>query len=150
MTFSKSHDIKVMALVFRPIKQISWHWGVGILLKLEFWWRLKKNDHNTCVGYFLNGIHRQIYLIEMFLASLKINMKHPKTSVWIRVDSDLWRHNAQNRCFPITTMCVKSVSCNETFGYIGCRGKCQHNVTGVSGTQFQQCWHFVDIHVVPM
>ena len=44
MTFFKSHDIKVMTLVFRPTKQISWHsasnvmrwvswhWGIDILL----------------------------------------------------------------------------------------------------------------------
>ena len=49
MTFSKSHDIKVMTLVFRPTKQISWHsasnvmtliswhWGVDILIKVSFW-----------------------------------------------------------------------------------------------------------------
>ena len=29
MTFSKSHDIKVMTLVFRPTKQISWHSASG-------------------------------------------------------------------------------------------------------------------------
>ena len=30
------------------------------------------------------------------------------------------------------------------------KGKWQRNVTSVSGTQFKQCWHFVDIHIVPM
>ena len=54
MTFSKSYDIKVITLVFRPTKQISWHsasnvmtliswhWGVDILLKVNFWWRWRK------------------------------------------------------------------------------------------------------------
>ena len=54
MTFSKSHDIQVMTLVFHPTKQISWHsasnvmtliswnWGVDIRLKVNFWWRWRK------------------------------------------------------------------------------------------------------------
>ena len=55
MTFSKSHDIKVMTLFFRPTKQISWHsasnvimtliswhWGVDIRLRVNFWWRWRK------------------------------------------------------------------------------------------------------------
>ena len=54
MTFSKSRDINVMTLVFRPTKQISWHsasnvmtliswhWGVDIRLKVNFWWRWRK------------------------------------------------------------------------------------------------------------
>ena len=49
MTFSKSHDIKIVTLVFRLTKQISWHsasnvrtliswhWGVDVLLKVNFW-----------------------------------------------------------------------------------------------------------------
>ena len=54
LTFSKSHDIKVMTLVFHPTKKISWHsvsnvmtliswhWGVDIRLKVNFWWRWRK------------------------------------------------------------------------------------------------------------
>ena len=54
MTFSKSHDIKAMTLVSRPIKQISWHSAshvltliswlrcAHILLKVNFWWRWRK------------------------------------------------------------------------------------------------------------
>ena len=38
----------------------------------------KGSIYYTCVVYLLNGIRRQIYLIEMILACLKINMKHPK------------------------------------------------------------------------
>ena len=29
------------------------------------------------------------------------------------------------------------------------KGKYQHNITGDSGMQFQQCWQFADIRVVP-
>ena len=63
MTFSKSHDIKVMTLVFRPTKQmswhsasnvmtlISWHWGVDIRLKVNFWCRWRKiiTIHAVCI-----------------------------------------------------------------------------------------------------
>ena len=67
-----------------------------------------------------------------------------------RVDSDLWRHNERNGC-SLHQQCVWKQSClKKHLDTSVAKGKCQHNVTGVSGTQFQQCWHFVDIHVVPM
>ena len=30
------------------------------------------------------------------------------------------------------------------------KGRCQQNDIAVSGTQYQQCWQFIDIHAVPM
>ena len=135
MTFSKSHDIKVRTLVFRPTNQISWHsasnvvililwhWSVDILLKVNFGWRWDINNHNICVVYLLNDIDRHFHSIEMFLACLKINMKHSKT-----IDVETCRlRPVTSQCmiwlFPTAAMCVKTVSFNEEFGYIGCQGK---------------------------
>ena len=39
---------------------------------------ITENNHYICVLYFLNDTDRQNYLIEMYLACLKINMKHPE------------------------------------------------------------------------
>ena len=36
MTFSKSHDIKVMTLVFRPTKQISWHSASNVMTLISW------------------------------------------------------------------------------------------------------------------
>ena len=77
MTFSKSQDIKVMTLVFRPTKQfswhsapnvmilISWHRSVDILLKVNCGWRLRKIIIIHAWYLCLNGIDRHRYLIEM-------------------------------------------------------------------------------------
>ena len=136
MTFSKSHDIEVMTLVFRPTKQISWHsasnvmtliswhWGVDILIKVNFWQvKMKENNHNTCVVYLLKAIDRHLHLIEIFLACLKINMKHSQNT-----DVETCRlRPVTSQCtkwlFPTTALCVKTVSSNETFGYISSQGK---------------------------
>ena len=108
---------------------------------------MKENNHNTCIVYLLNCIDKHIYSIEMFLACLKINMKHPKN-----IDVEPCRlRPVMSQCtkwlFPTAVMCVKTVSSNETFGYIGCQGKMSAQCYRVSGTQFPQCWHFVDIHL---
>ena len=131
MTFSKSHDLKVMTLVFRPTKQISWHfasnvmtliswhWGVDILLLVK----MKENNPNTCVVHLLNDIDRHFHLIEIFQACLKINMKHSQN---IDVETCRLRpvtSQCTNWLFPTTAMIVKTVSSNEIFGYIGCQGK---------------------------
>ena len=39
---------------------------------------MKENNHNTCIAYLLNCIDKHIHSIEMFLACLKINVKHQK------------------------------------------------------------------------
>ena len=65
------------------------------------------------------------------------------------VDCDLWRHNARNGC-SLQQQCVwKQSRPMIRLDTSVTEGKCQHNVICVSGKQFQQCWHFVDIHVVP-
>ena len=133
LTFSKSHDIKVMTLVFHPTKQISWHsasivitlisWHWGIDIRLKVLVKMKENNHNTCIVYLLNCIDKHIQSIEVFLACLKINVKHPKN-----IDVETCRlRPVTSQCtkwlFPTATMCVKTVLSNETFGYIGCQGK---------------------------
>ena len=73
-----------------------------------------------------------------------------KTSMWKPADSDLWRHNARNGG-SLQQQCVwKQSRPMKRLDTSVVKGKCQHNVTGVSGTQFQQCLHFAVIHVVPM
>ena len=82
---------------------------------------MKKNNHNTCVVYLLNDIDRHFHLTEIFLACLKINMKHSQN---IDVETCRFRP-VTSQCtkwwFPTTAMCVKTVSSNGTFGYIGCQ-----------------------------
>ena len=39
---------------------------------------MKENNHNTCIVYLLNCIDKHIHSIKMFLACLKIRVKHPK------------------------------------------------------------------------
>ena len=61
--------------------------------------------------------------------------------MWKPVDPDLWRHNAQNGC-SLQQQCVwKQSHPMKRLDTLVAKGKCHHNVTGVSGTQFQQCWH---------
>ena len=60
-------------------------------------------------------------------ACLKINMKHPKN-----IDVETCRlRPVTSQCtkslFCTAATCVKTVSSNKTFGYIGAKGKCQHN-----------------------
>ena len=71
----------------------------------------------------LNATDKYIYLIGMFLACLKINMKHLKN-----IDGETCRLRlVMSQCtkllFPTTAMCVKTASPNETFRYIGCQEK---------------------------
>ena len=66
--------------------------------------------------------------------------------MWKPVDSNLWRHNAQNGC-SLQQQCVwKQSRPMKHLDTSVAKGKCHHNVTGVSGTQFKQCWHFVCWH----
>ena len=100
---------------------------------------MKENHHNTCLVYLLNGIDRHFHSIEMFLACLKIDIKQSQT-----IDVETCRlRPVTSQCtmwlFPTAEMCVKTVSSNETFGYIRCQGKYLHNVIGVSGMQSQLC-----------
>ena len=84
---------------------------------------MKKNNHNTCIVYLLNGIDKHFDWIEMLLACLKINMKHAKN---IDVETcRLWPVTSQctKWLFPTGAICVKTFSSNETFGYIGCQRK---------------------------
>ena len=83
MTFCvKCHDINLMTLGrWHPIK--SW-----LLVKM------KENNHNTCMVYLLNCIDKHIHSIEMFLACLKINVKHPKN---IDVET-CWLRPAMSQC----------------------------------------------------
>ena len=84
---------------------------------------MKEDNHNTCIVYLLKCIDKHIHSIEMFLACLKIDMKHPKN-----IDVETCRlRPVTSQCtkwlFPTAAICVKIVSSNETFGYIGCQGK---------------------------
>ena len=136
MTFCvKCHDINLMTLG-------RWHSTKSQLLV-----KMKENNHNTCVVYLLNDIDGHFHLIEIFLACLKINMKHSQN-----IDVETCRVR------PVTSQCTKCCSLQQQcvwkqshpmkrFDTSVANRKCHHNVTGVSGTQFQQCWHFVDIHV---
>ena len=144
MTFCvKCHDINLMTLG-------RWHSSKSWLLV-----KIKENNHNTCVVYLLNVIDRHFLLIEMFLICLKINMRHPKN---IDVETCRLRPVTSQYTkwfFPTAAMCVKTVSSNETFGYIGCQEKmsaqCHSPVlVGRNFSSVSECWHFGDIHVVPM
>ena len=157
MTFSKSHDIKVMTLVFRPTEQISWHSASNVLtfnlMTLGRWHstkssllvKMEENHHNTCVIYLLNGIDKHFHSFEMFLACLKINMKHSKSS-----DVETCRLQ------PVTSQCTicffpysSNVCENSSVQWkVWIHQLPRENVTSVSETQFQLCWHFADIHVV--
>ena len=60
--------------------------------------------------------------------------------MWKPVDSDLWRHNARYGC-SLQQQCVRKQS--RPMKHLDtsvAKGKYQHNVTSVSGTQFQLCW----------
>ena len=85
---------------------------------------MKENNHNIRVVYLLNGIDKNFHLNEIFLACLKINMKHSKN---IDVVETCQLRSVTPQCtkwlFPTAAMCVKTVSSNETFGYIGCQEK---------------------------
>ena len=102
---------------------------------------MKENNHNICVIYLLNGTDRHFDSIEMFLACLKINMKHSKT---IDVETcRLWPVTTQCTIwlFPTVAMCVKQSRPMRRLDTSVAKGKCLHNVTGISGTQSQLCWH---------
>ena len=58
--------------------------------------KMKENNHNTCIVYLLNCINKHIHSIEMFLACLKINVKHPKN-----IDVETCRLR------PVTSQCTK-------------------------------------------
>ena len=110
--------------------------------------KIKENNHNTHVVYLLIGIDRHVYLIEIFLACLNINMKHSK-----KIDVEMCRlrpvaSQCRKSLFPTAAMCVKTVSKRLDTSVV--KGKCQPNVTGFSGMHILQCRHFVDICMVPM
>ena len=84
---------------------------------------MKVSNHNTCVVYLLNDIDKHFHLLKIFLACLKINIKHLQN-----IDVEACRPRpVTSQCtkwlFPTAAMCVKTVSSNETFDYIGCQGK---------------------------
>ena len=58
--------------------------------------KMKENNHNTCIVYLLNCIDKHIHWFEMFLACLKINVKHPKN-----IDVETCRLQ------PVTPQCTK-------------------------------------------
>ena len=59
---------------------------------------MKENNHNTRIVYLLNCIDKHIHSIEMFLACLKINVKHLKN-----IDVEMCR------LWPVTSQCTKLV-----------------------------------------
>ena len=67
---------------------------------------MKENNYNTCVVYLLNDIAKPIHLIEMFLACLKISMKHPKIldveTRWLRLVTS----QCTKLLFPTVAMCM--------------------------------------------
>ena len=65
-----------------------------------------------------------------------------KTSMWKPVDLDLWRHNAQNGG-SLQQQCVwKQSHPMKRLDTLVAKGKCHHNVTGVSGAALLSfCWH---------
>ena len=106
---------------------------------------MRENNHNTYVAYLLNGIDRHFHSIEMFLACLKINMKHSKT-----IDVETCRlRPVTSQCtiwlFPTAAMYVKTVSSTETFWYIGCQGKmsaqCHRRWWDAISIVLTICWH---------
>ena len=88
-------------------------------------------------GRWVNGIDGHIHLIKMLLACLKINIKHLKN-----IDVETCRlRPVTSQCtkwlFPTAAMCVKQSRPMKRLDTSVVKGKCQHNVTGVSGAQFQ-------------
>ena len=93
----------------------------------------------------LNGIDRHFHLIKMFLACLKINVKHSKN-----LDVETCRlRSVTSQCtkwlFPTTAMCVKTVLSNEPFGYIGYQEKvsaqCHQCLWDAISAVLTFCWH---------
>ena len=64
---------------------------------------MKENNHNTCAVYLLNDIDKHFHLIKIFLACLKINMKHSQN---IDVEAHYgnqfwwWETTMTTRCGP--------------------------------------------------
>ena len=152
-----------MTLVFRPTKQIlwhsasnvmtliSWHWDVNILLKVK--WRLRKIFKiHAWVVYLLNGIHCiKTNLFNQNVSSLFENQyETPKESQCGNVSTPICDVPMHKIIVPYSSNVCRQSRLMKPLDTSVANGKCEQNVTTVGGMQFQQCWHFADIHFVPI
>ena len=152
MTFFKSHDIKVKTLVFRPTKQISWHsasnvmtlitwhWGVDILLKVNFWWRWRKIITTTFL--FNQDVSS---LLETQSEALE-NHSHGNLST---PTCDVTMHEM---VVPYSNnLCENSLVQWNVWVHRVTRENVSTMSSALVGRNCSQlCWHFADIHAVPM
>ena len=71
---------------------------------------MKVSNHNTCIVYLLNDIDKHFHLLKIFLACLKINMKHSQNIDVEACRPDLWRHTMHKMVVPYSSnVCENSL-----------------------------------------
>ena len=115
------------------IINLRWKYEVMLWIPTNVSSHWKKSSFELCTIYFgcINRNHDMIfwYAMKDILLVMWISPKIMVTALVIVMVRGFPSHkaNLMTFCtkwwFPTAAMCVKTVSSNETFGYIGCQGK---------------------------